>query len=61
MNRVLIAVGAEFVQLQTVGRRPAIFGGGVARDPRRTLIRIRPAFCAFQRNRNAVALLSHIF
>jgi hypothetical protein len=56
MDGVLVAVGAEFLQLQSVGRVPTILGTGVARHSGRSLIRIGATLGTFQRNDDTNAL-----
>jgi hypothetical protein len=48
-----IAIAAEFLQLQSRRRIPTVLHRGVARNTGRTLVRVRPAFRAFQRYDNA--------
>jgi hypothetical protein len=59
VDRVLVAVGAELAQFKPVGGIPAIFGGGVTRNPRRSLIGVCATLSAFQRNDDTDALGCH--
>ena len=56
MDGVLVAVGAEFLQLHAAGIVPPIFLGGVPRDARRSLVGIRAALGTFQGDDNTNAL-----
>ena len=60
MDRVLVAVGTELLQLHATGGVPAILGGGVAGYAGGPLTDIGPALGAFQGDSNAdVFTLSH--
>jgi hypothetical protein len=60
VHRMLIAVRAKFLQFQPRRCVAAVFLGGVARNARRTLVRIGAALGAFQRNNQSnVLTLSH--
>ena len=55
VDGVLIAVGAEFLQLHATRRVATVFLGGVPRYTVGTLVRISPALCTFQSNDEADA------
>ena len=60
MHRVLIAMGAELLQLHATGGVPAVLLGGVAGYAGGPLIGVGPALGAFQGDGNAdVFTLSH--
>ncbi len=54
MQSVLVAVAAELFQLQPLSGFLTVFGGSVATDPGRTLVRVGAALCALQGNNDAV-------
>jgi hypothetical protein len=55
VDGVLIAVGAEFLQLHATRRVATVLLGGVPRYTIGTLVRISPALCTFQSNDEADA------
>ena len=55
MNRMGIAVAAEFLQLQAGGRITTVFHGGVAGHASRTLVSVRAALRTFQSYNDADA------
>jgi hypothetical protein len=48
VDSVLVAVGAELLQLDAVGRVTTVLLGGVARYTVRALVRVSPALCALK-------------
>jgi len=58
VDGVLVAVGAELFQFQPGGGIAAIFGGGIARHTRRSLVNVRATFGAFQIDNQANTFLT---
>ena len=55
MDSMLVAVGTELAQLHAGRGVTTVLHGGVARNSRRTLVRIGPALGTFERNYNSYA------
>lgn len=53
VNRMLIAMGAELLQLHAPSGIAAILLGGVARNPSRSLVGVRATLGTLQRDHNA--------
>lgn len=55
---VLITVGTELLQFQTVGGVATILRAGITRNPRRSFVGIGATLGTLKRNNNADALLA---
>lgn len=55
---MFVAVGAEFFQFHAPGSIAAVLAGSIARNPRRSLVRVGAALSTFEGNDDADSFLA---